>query len=68
MDSLMQFLILSQHCGPSRKNLPLLNMIVRILSRRDTFFSRNVSIPQLNDTVTESGRNFFQSSLFRLTK
>jgi hypothetical protein len=50
------------------KELPLLKMLTLILSGRDSFFSSNVNILHFNDTITESGRNFFQSSLFRLTK
>ena len=45
-----------------------LKMLTLILSSRNSFFSSNVNILHFNDTITESGRNFFQSSLFRLTK
>lgn len=48
--------------------LPSLKMLTLILSSRNSFFSSNINILHFNDTITESRRNFFQSSLFRLTK
>lgn len=53
---------------PNMKELTSLKMLTLILSSRNSFFCSNVNILHFNDTITESGRNFFQSSLFRLTK